>query len=189
MQLGIFIFRLKYFLFKSQMSTSSRYFTALYCFKDLESSPAFDSAMATSAAIVAHPSYIRGSWSSDCERPEPVAVGHHKTSDILRELELMKRIADSQLGTIQGLVMGCEKYGLTETTPVLHRLDYLERELAQKERECEQLRAEANIGKIALRFVDRAGNVHHGIEDAATICADVHSALSAVINSHSLLRT
>ena len=40
---------------------------------------------------------------------------------------------------------------------------------------------DAELGRTAMRFVDRAGDVHPGIDDAETICADFHKAMSAVI--------
>ena len=39
------------------------------------------------------------------------------------------------------------------------------------------LREDAALGKIAMRFVDRAGDVHPGIDDAETICADFYAAM------------
>ena len=40
---------------------------------------------------------------------------------------------------------------------------------------------DAELGRTAMRFVDRAGDVHPGIDDAETICAEFHAAMSAVI--------
>ena len=37
---------------------------------------------------------------------------------------------------------------------------------------------DADIGRIAMKFVDRAGDVHPGIDDAETICADFYKAIS-----------
>lgn len=40
---------------------------------------------------------------------------------------------------------------------------------------------DAELGRAAMRFVDRAGDVHPGVDDAETICAEFHAAMSAVI--------
>ena len=40
---------------------------------------------------------------------------------------------------------------------------------------------DAELGRIAMRFVDRAGDVHPGIDDAETICAAFHKAMSDAI--------
>lgn len=40
---------------------------------------------------------------------------------------------------------------------------------------------DAELGRTAMRFVDRAGDVHPGIDDAETICAEFHKAMSEVI--------
>lgn len=41
---------------------------------------------------------------------------------------------------------------------------------------------DAKLGRTAMRFVDRAGDVHPGIDDAEKICADFHAAMSSVID-------
>lgn len=40
---------------------------------------------------------------------------------------------------------------------------------------------DAELGRAAMRFVDRAGDVHPGIDDAETICAEFYKAMSEVI--------
>lgn len=45
-----------------------------------------------------------------------------------------------------------------------------------------QERWDAELGRAAMRFVDRAGDVHPGVDDAETICAEFHAAMSAVID-------
>ena len=40
---------------------------------------------------------------------------------------------------------------------------------------------DAELGRTAMRFVDRAGDVHPGIDDAETICAEFYKAMSDVI--------
>lgn len=40
---------------------------------------------------------------------------------------------------------------------------------------------DAELGRVAMGFVDRAGDVRPGIDDAETICAEFHAAMSAVI--------
>ena len=55
--------------------------------------------------------------------------------DAQEELAFLRSVAASQLQTIKALTLGCEKYGLTETTPVV-------RHLAAQDDEIERLRAE-----------------------------------------------
>lgn len=43
---------------------------------------------------------------------------------------------------------------------------------------------DAELGRTAMRFVDRAGDVHPGIDDAETICAEFYKAMSGVIDKH-----
>ena len=45
-----------------------------------------------------------------------------------------------------------------------------------------ELSTDAEFGRIAIRFVDRAGDIHPGIDDAETICADFHKAMSEPID-------
>lgn len=40
---------------------------------------------------------------------------------------------------------------------------------------------DAELGRTAMRFVDRAGDVHPGIDGAETICAEFHKAMLEVI--------
>ena len=49
--------------------------------------------------------------------------------------------------------------------------------MVDKDAEIAALREDAALGKIAMRFVDRAGDVHPGIDDAETICADFYVAM------------
>ena len=55
--------------------------------------------------------------------------------DAQEELAFLRSVAASQLQTIKALTLGCEKYGLTETTPVV-------RHLAAQDDEIERLHAE-----------------------------------------------
>ena len=55
--------------------------------------------------------------------------------DAQEELAFLRSVAASQLQTIKTLTLGCEKYGLTETTPIV-------RHLAAQDDEIERLRAE-----------------------------------------------
>lgn len=41
---------------------------------------------------------------------------------------------------------------------------------------------DAELGRTAMRFVDRAGDVHPGIDDAERICAEFYAAMCAVID-------
>ena len=65
--------------------------------------------------------------------------------DAQEELAFLRSVAASQLQTIKTLTLGCEKYGLTETTPIV-------RHLAAQDDEIERLRAELAEAK---RDVDR----------------------------------
>jgi len=47
----------------------------------------------------------------------------------------------------------------------------------------EAMRRDAELGRVAMRFVDRAGDVHPGIDDAETICADFYKAMCAAIEA------
>jgi len=38
-------------------------------------------------------------------------------------------------------------------------------------------------GRVAMRFVDRAGDVHPGIDDAETICAEFYEAMSKAVDA------
>lgn len=40
---------------------------------------------------------------------------------------------------------------------------------------------DAQLGRCAMHFVDRAGDVHPGIDDAETICADFYRAMCAIL--------
>lgn len=42
-----------------------------------------------------------------------------------------------------------------------------------------QFKFDIELGNTAMRFVDRAGDVHPGIDDAETICADFYKAMCA----------
>ena len=44
-----------------------------------------------------------------------------------------------------------------------------------------ELERDAVLGRIAMRFVDRAGDVHPGIDDAKTICAEFYDAMSCAV--------
>ena len=46
----------------------------------------------------------------------------------------------------------------------------------------QRLLEDAELGQVAMRFVDRAGDVHPGIDDADKICADFYAAMTAVLN-------
>lgn len=93
--------------------------------------------------------------------------------DAQEELAFLRSVAASQLQTIKALTLGCEKYGLTETTPVVRHLaaqdDEIERlraELAACREDAEKWRAyaarkraviDAGMGKIILRDAARKG--------------------------------
>lgn len=47
----------------------------------------------------------------------------------------------------------------------------------------DDLLKDAALGKTAMRFVDRAGDVHPGIDDAETICADFYKAMVATLDA------
>ena len=60
--------------------------------------------------------------------------------DAQEELAFLRSVAASQLQTIKALTLGCEKYGLTETTPIV-------RHLAAQDDEIERLRAELSASR------------------------------------------
>ena len=66
--------------------------------------------------------------------------------DAQEELAFLRSVAASQLQTIKTLTLGCEKYGLTETTPIV-------RHLAAQDDEIERLRAELAAWRSALAKV------------------------------------
>ena len=43
---------------------------------------------------------------------------------------------------------------------------------------------DASLGKTAMRFVDRAGDVHPGIDGAETICAEFYKAMVSAIENY-----
>lgn len=45
----------------------------------------------------------------------------------------------------------------------------------------EPYKRDAELGRIAMQFVDRAGDVHPGIDDAETICAEFYEAIDAAL--------
>ena len=44
------------------------------------------------------------------------------------------------------------------------------------------LQQEAERGRVAMKFVDRAGDVHPGIDDADKICTDFYNAMIEVLD-------
>lgn len=55
-------------------------------------------------------------------------------------------------------------------------------QIAQLAAANEQLKIDAALGNVAMRFVDRAGDVHPGIDDAETICSEFHNAMAAELD-------
>lgn len=45
-----------------------------------------------------------------------------------------------------------------------------------------RMKQEAERGEVAMHFVDRAGDVHPGIDDAETICNDFYKAMITVLD-------
>ncbi len=74
--------------------------------------------------------------------------------DAQEELAFLRSVAASQLQTIKTLTLGCEKYGLTETTPIV-------RHLAAQDDEIERLRAELSELrdklKVCFPLLDEVG--------------------------------
>lgn len=50
-------------------------------------------------------------------------------------------------------------------------------------KDLKRLMDDAELGAVAMKFVDRAGDVHPGIDDAETICADFYEAMVAMLDS------
>lgn len=79
---------------------------------------------------------------------------------------------------IEDILVLISEYGILCGThkPIIEKFASIEsalRELAQ----------DAELGRTAMRFVDRAGDVAPGIDDAETICEDFHKAMSTVVDS------
>lgn len=55
----------------------------------------------------------------------------------------------------------------------------LEAQVTQLKAANESLKRDASLGNVAMRFVDRAGDVHPGIDEAQTICDEFHAAMVA----------
>jgi len=47
-----------------------------------------------------------------------------------------------------------------------------------------QLETEAELGKVAMKFIDRAADVHPGIDDAETICEEFSKAMAQVLDKY-----
>ena len=63
---------------------------------------------------------------------------------------------------------------------------YSEGTITALQAEIEAMRKDARYveyGRVAMRFVDRAGDVHPGIDDAETICAEFHEAMSKAVDA------
>lgn len=109
-----------------------------------------------------------------CDATKPVEPA---LARLTRERDHLQQIADSQLATIKALIYGCEKYGLTETTPVVRHMDAMSEELQRMQVNFDSRLRDARLGEVALKFVDRAGDVHPGIDDADTICSEFAKAM------------
>jgi len=74
----------------------------------------------------------------------------------------------------------CNDYAASEYKTKLEAqttFDALRTRLAEVEKD-------AALGLTAMRFVDRAGDVHPGIDDAETICADFYKAMMATLEKN-----
>lgn len=125
---------------------------------------------ASAASLLANPQAIASSW-------------QHALAEPPTRKDRLQELVDEQLCTIKALVHGCEKYGLTETTPVLRRLGALEQDLQGTNQRCKRLERDARFATIAFRFVDRAGDTHPGIDEAQTICDEFHAAMLAQLQA------
>lgn len=61
---------------------------------------------------------------------------------------------------------------------VVETVEHTEAELKR----VKTLEQDALLGKVAMRFVDRAGDVHPGIDDAEDICADFYKAMCKALD-------
>ena len=55
--------------------------------------------------------------------------------------------------------------------------DALRSENHELRQQLAEAQRDAELGKTAMKFVDRAGDVHPGIDDAETICSDFYKAM------------
>jgi hypothetical protein len=131
--------------------------------------------------LIGNPHCVQSSWEDALTNPprRPPVSKEGATSDPASQLTTLQGIANQQLCTIKALIAGCEKYGLAETTPIVRQMGAMEQEIAELKSKVLRLEKDAALGKVAMRFVDRAGDVHPGIDDADTICAEFYTAMSA----------
>ena len=54
--------------------------------------------------------------------------------------------------------------------PILSNAALMQQEIDALRARLVEVEKDAELGKTAMRFVDRAGDVHPGIDDAETIC-------------------
>ena len=100
---------------------------------------------------------------------------------------LLDRIASLEAEKVQLMKRIHEAADLAEGDAAV--IELLERENADLKARLSQAQAvptinevwDARLGRVAMRFVDRAGDVHPGIDDAETICKQFHEAMMAEI--------
>lgn len=96
---------------------------------------------------------------------------------VTRERDHLQEIVNAQQAAIKALTFGCEKYGLTETTPVVRHMDAMAEELRLMQIKLDSRLRDARLGDVALKFVDRAGDPCPNVDPAEKICAEFASAM------------
>ena len=71
-----------------------------------------------------------------------------------------------------------------EIDPLREKIRQLEASNESHKKANLELMHDAELGKIAMHYVDRAGDVHPGIDDAETICAEFSAAMGAYIDAN-----
>lgn len=63
-------------------------------------------------------------------------------------------------------------------------IEELTAELAGLKQQLLLVAEDIELGQTAIRFMDRAGDVHPGIDDVETICVEFYTAMAAVVNKY-----
>jgi hypothetical protein len=152
---------------------SIKFFTAVYRMPEGTSVTEFTN----------HPLWLAGSWGHALQErylARTISMDE-KVQLAVAERDQFQDIADQQLQVIKGLTKGCEAYGLTEPIAVIQHLGRLDDDLRDLRAKMARLERDAELGRTAMRFVDRAGDVHPGFDDADTICDEFYQAMAAVV--------
>jgi hypothetical protein len=100
------------------------------------------------------------------------------------DIEMPEAVAYIAAADLPLLKHGIAPISAEPTTPddiALHTADQLR---AAVLRERERLMQDAILGRVAMRFVDRAGDPALGIDEADRICLEFHEAMTAARKEH-----